>query len=137
MIPPDPLRQLHDLDRTSPQFHKQLRNFLCGDEYRDVVTGLQGEDLVWLVEYLDNVSPQTILSPLCAQHRIRFSSNFPIPQVPDSRSPCMNSEIYAALRRCCRNLVCFQNLFRTLPFRPLLDTCVRGPPAVQGCELNA
>ncbi|KAF9647776.1 kinase-like protein [Thelephora ganbajun] len=55
MIPPGPLRQLHGLDRTSPQFRKQLSNLLRGDEYQNVVPGLQGEDLVWLVEYLNSV----------------------------------------------------------------------------------
>ena len=56
MIPTNPLQPLHDLDRTSPQFHEQLNDFLRGDEYRNVLPGLQNEDLVWLVEYLDSVS---------------------------------------------------------------------------------
>ncbi|KAF9643166.1 hypothetical protein BDM02DRAFT_1708197 [Thelephora ganbajun] len=55
MTPPGPLRQLHDLDRTSPQFHEQLSNYLRGDEYQNVVPSLQGEGLAWLVEYLDSV----------------------------------------------------------------------------------
>lgn len=59
-IPPDPLRKLHDLDRASPEFPKQLVDFLRGHEYRSVVPGLQGKDLTWFVEYLDNVSSQTI-----------------------------------------------------------------------------
>jgi len=58
----NPLQPLHDLDRTSPQFHKQLSEFLRGNEYRNVLSSLQKEDLVWLVEYLDSVSLQ-ILSP--------------------------------------------------------------------------
>ena len=53
------LQPLHDLDRTSPQFHEQLVDFLRGNEYRDVVPSLQGEDLAWLIEYLDSVSLQT------------------------------------------------------------------------------
>lgn len=58
MIPPGPLQVLHDLDRTSPQFHKQLSDLLRGDEYRNVVPDLQDDDTAWLVEYLDNVSLQ-------------------------------------------------------------------------------
>ena len=58
MTPHDPLRPLHDLDRASPQFHKQLIDFLRGNEYQGVVPGLQNEDLAWLVEYLDSVSIQ-------------------------------------------------------------------------------
>jgi hypothetical protein len=53
---PNPLQQLHDLDRASPQFHEQLSSFLRGEEYQNAVPNLQGEDLAWLVEYLDSVS---------------------------------------------------------------------------------
>lgn len=62
MILHNHLQPLHDLDRSSPQFHKQLIEFLRGNEYRDVVPILQGEDLAWLVEYLDNVSLRAIFS---------------------------------------------------------------------------
>ena len=58
--PGSPLRRLHDLDRVSPQFHERLVDFLRGDDYRSAVQNLRNGDLVWLVEYLDNVSPQTI-----------------------------------------------------------------------------
>jgi len=60
MIPHNPLQRLRDLDRTSPQFHKQLIDFLRGSEYRDVIQSLQNEDLAWVVEYLDSVSLQTV-----------------------------------------------------------------------------
>ena len=56
MIPHDPFHQLHDLDRSSPEFHEQLSNFLCGDDYQSAFLDLGGEDLAWFVEYLDNVS---------------------------------------------------------------------------------
>jgi len=49
------LKPLHDLNRTSPQFHNQLIDFLRGKEYRDAVPSLQIEDLAWLIEYLDGV----------------------------------------------------------------------------------
>jgi len=60
MNPPDILEQLRGFDRASPQFHKHLSNFLRGEGYRGTVRSLQGEDLAWLVEYLDSVSLQTI-----------------------------------------------------------------------------
>ena len=61
MSPPNVLlRQLHNLDRTSPQFHIHLSNFVRSKEYRNAVQNLQGEDLMWFVEYLDSVSLQTI-----------------------------------------------------------------------------
>ena len=62
MIPHNSLQPLHDLDKSSPQFHQQLIEFLRGDKYQDVVPTLQTEDLAWFVEYLDNVS-LPIISP--------------------------------------------------------------------------
>ena len=60
MNPPDGLKQLQDFDRASPQFHNHLSNFLRSEGYRSAVPNLQGEDLTWLVEYLDSVSLQTV-----------------------------------------------------------------------------
>ena len=62
MIPPEPLRQLRDLNKASPQFHEQLSNFFRGDVYRNVLPHLSGDNLEWLVEYLDGVSFQIIFS---------------------------------------------------------------------------
>jgi len=42
------LRQLYDLDNSSPDFHDQLRSILDG-------LTLQGGDSAWLVNYLDEV----------------------------------------------------------------------------------
>lgn len=60
MVRLNPLQQLRDLDTTSLQFHKQLSSCLRGSEYQSAIPNLQGEDLAWLVEYLDGVSLQTI-----------------------------------------------------------------------------
>lgn len=49
------LQQLHHLDRSSPTFRDQLSNALYGEGYWQCLTGLQGDDLVWLVDYLDQV----------------------------------------------------------------------------------
>ena len=49
------LQQLRHLDRSSPGFHDQLSNVLYGEEYKQSVKSLQGNDLVWLVDYLDEV----------------------------------------------------------------------------------
>ena len=72
MIPYGLLQQLYNLDTTLPQFHEQLIDFLCGDEYRNVFPSLRSEDLTWLVGYLDSVSFQTIFPPLCTQKRRSF-----------------------------------------------------------------
>lgn len=60
MSPPGVLEQLRGFDRASPEFHKHLNNFLRSEGYRGAVPNLQGEDLEWVVEYLDSVSIQTI-----------------------------------------------------------------------------
>ena len=60
MNPPDVLKQLQGFDKASPQFHKHLSNLLRSEGYRSAVPSLQGEDLEWLVEYLDSVSLQII-----------------------------------------------------------------------------
>ena len=62
MILHNPTQRLRDLDKASPQFHKHLSDILSENEYRKAIPNLQGEDLVWLVEYLDSVSLQLISS---------------------------------------------------------------------------
>ena len=49
------LQQFHQLDKSSPDFHDKLCNVLYGEEYTQCVLILQGDDLVWLVDYLDRV----------------------------------------------------------------------------------
>ena len=49
------LQRLHQLDKSSPDFHDKLCNVLYGEEYTQCVLILQGDDLVWLVDYLDKV----------------------------------------------------------------------------------
>jgi len=60
MSPPNALKQLHGLDRTSSQFHKRLSGLLRSEGYRSAIPNLQGEDLAWLVDYLESVSLQSI-----------------------------------------------------------------------------
>ena len=60
MNPPNVLEQLRSFDGASPQFHKHLSNFLRSSGYRSVFPNLQGEDLAWLVDYLDSVSLYTV-----------------------------------------------------------------------------
>jgi len=60
------LGQLHRLNRSSSNFQDQLSNVLYGEEYKQLVPALRGEDLVWLVDYLDKARRCTALphSPL-------------------------------------------------------------------------
>ena len=61
-----PLQQLRRLDRSSSEFGGELNNILCGAEYQECVPNLQGDDLVWVVDYLDMVCRCIVLtlSPL-------------------------------------------------------------------------
>ena len=68
MAPPNSpvLQQLHRLDKFSPGFYNQLYNLLGGDEYVQCMQNIQGDDVIWVVEYLDKVRRRTALprSPL-------------------------------------------------------------------------
>ena len=68
MSPPSPpaLLQLYHLDKSLPDFHDKLCNVFYGRKYSQCVPDLQGDDLVWLVDYLDKVC-----------HRITFSHSPP------------------------------------------------------------
>ena len=61
-----PLTRLRRLDASSPTFHDQVDTILHEEEYRRWMSGLQGEDLMGLVDYLDNVCRRVSLfsSPL-------------------------------------------------------------------------
>ena len=60
------LQQFDRLNRSSPDFHDKLRDLLYGEEYKQCVPRLHGDDLVWLVGYLDEVRCRVSLphSPL-------------------------------------------------------------------------
>ena len=49
------LQKLHDFDRSLLEFHNQLSNVLYGEEYARGVMNLEGDNLRWLVDYLDEV----------------------------------------------------------------------------------
>ena len=62
------LQQLNRLNRSSPEFQDQLNNVIYGEEYRQCVQNLEGDDMVWLVDYLDKVrlhatSPHALPKP--------------------------------------------------------------------------
>ena len=118
MVTPNPLQQLYKLDRSSPKFHNQLSDLLCGEEYRDSVLNLQSDDLALLVEYLDTVSFQIASVQSCSRRWCRSSPPFLFLQTTCSRNACTNSQIYVALGIFCRNRVRFRTRFWTLAFQP-------------------
>jgi len=60
----NPLTQLHRLDTSSSTFQDQVSDILYGEEYKQWVPNLQGDDLMGLVDYVDNVRRR--VSPLCS-----------------------------------------------------------------------
>jgi len=63
------LQQLGHLDRSSSKFHDQLSNVLNGEVYQKSVANLDGNELVLLVDYLDEVCcsislPHSLLDPV-------------------------------------------------------------------------
>jgi hypothetical protein len=49
------LQKLNRLSRSASGFRDQLSDLLDGEEYKQCLPNLQGDDLVWLVDYLDKV----------------------------------------------------------------------------------
>ena len=97
MSPPSSptLQQLHHLDRSSSGFHDQLSNLLYGEEYQQCAPNLRGDDLVWLVDYLDKVR-RCVTFPHSPLNQCRLSMDSILP-VPLSASVCVNLEADAAL----------------------------------------
>ena len=63
------LQELHRLKGSSPNIHNQLSDVLYGEEYQQCVPILQGDDLVWLVDYLDKVCHHIAIPTLCLSQR--------------------------------------------------------------------
>lgn len=77
------LEQLRYIDRSSSGFHDQLTKVLYGEKYQQYVPNLQGDDLVWLIDYLDEVR-STLPVPLPAQTRVGTRlSRFYQPRFPE------------------------------------------------------
>lgn len=49
------LKRLHSLDTPLSKSHGQLNRLLHEKEYQECVSNLRGDDLIWLVDYLDEV----------------------------------------------------------------------------------
>ena len=48
-------QQLLHFNRSPSKLHDQLTNVLYSEEYKQWAQNLQGDDLVWFVDYLDKV----------------------------------------------------------------------------------
>ena len=50
------LRQIYQLDRSSPDFHDELDAILCGEAYERCKSKFVADDAKWFVDYLDKVN---------------------------------------------------------------------------------
>jgi len=143
------LRRIHRLDRSSARFHDQLSSILYGKEYQQCLYGgdhdnqqrvliLQGDDLKWIVGYLDEARttlPFPVLDSL--PHRLSIVSS---PPVQPSGSIYVNSEAYAAQVGYSHRHTRFRLPFsRFVPNRlpqVALVTCTRRPSTVQRFASN-
>jgi hypothetical protein len=67
MTLPEILQQFNRLDKNSPQFPDQLANLLDKEGLKDYISIFRDEDVVWLVEYLDEVCLSIALYSLSSQ----------------------------------------------------------------------
>ena len=89
------LQQLRLLDRSLSGFHDQLTKVLYGEGYQQRVANSQGDDLVWLVDYLDRVCRHVAFPTFRSSlHRLSMILS---PPVALSGSVCSNSNAYVAL----------------------------------------
>ena len=95
---PPALQRLHHLNRSPSGFHDELSNILYGEEYQKCVPNLQGDDVVWIVEYLAKVRYHVVF-PHSLLTLFRLSMILILP-VPPFESVYANSEEYAVPRGC-------------------------------------
>lgn len=135
---PPALQGLRHLNGSSPTFHDQLASVLYGEEYRQCVQTIQGDDLVWLVDYLDNVRRRAALLALRSS-RCRLSMVSITPVVPPG-SVYANSEVSVALGRCSRRRIRFRytSSMSNANLSPLevMVMCIMRSSVVQGFASN-
>ena len=130
----DPLlQQFRRLNTSSSEFPDQASNILSGEEYRECVPNLQSDDLVWFVNYLDEVRRMRhSFAHRSSHHRLSMFSILPVPL---SESAYARSETYAVPEQYCRPRTSFRlrfsiSVLSLLP-REVLGISMKGPSTVQ------
>ena len=88
------LQQLRHLDRSSSGFHDQLSDILYGEDYARCIPDLQGDDLAWLVDHLDEVCYR--IAPIRLYLNQCRLSTHSILRVPVSGNVYASSNTYVA-----------------------------------------
>ncbi|KAF9789366.1 hypothetical protein BJ322DRAFT_1105226 [Thelephora terrestris] len=99
MAPQNILRQLRELEKTSPQFYERLRGFLRGDVYRDALRNLPKEELTSLVEYLDSILVDILDRTIPSVSQSPFSYFFPMTHGPYGVTKSHDPWPYVAVRQ--------------------------------------
>ena len=127
------LQQLRRLNRSSSGFHDQLTKILYGKDYQQCAPNLQGNDLVWLINYLDKVWHYITFSHPCSRY-CRLSMVL-TPPVQPSGSIYMNFKTYVVRVGSSHCHACFHLPLSRLVLNHLpqvaLVMCTRGPSMVQ------
>ena len=125
------LQRLHSLDKSSPDSQDQLNDLLHENEYQECVPTLQGDELMWLIDYLDEVRRRVAL-PTLRSSWLRFSMASILP-VWLPKSHYMNSEAYAAIGRYSQHCTIFRLISTSIPALPppVIVICTRGPSTIQ------
>ena len=106
------LQKLRDLDRLSG-FHDQLSDVLFGEEYVRCLTNLEGDDLRWLVDYLDEVRHRNYFRCVyLSEHRLSTASLLSA-LLPGS--VYANSGLYAGPEMCSRRRASFRQTSWFIP----------------------
>ena len=133
------LRKFPSIDTSSSDFNDQLLKALYEEEYTQCLQNLEGDDLAWLVDYLDKVR-SCELAPLnlhSSQHRLSIVLNLPAPLLG---SVCANSEGCAAPRGYSRDPTrfCLTFLISMINHSPpgVSPMCTTGPSTVPGFASN-
>ena len=74
------LQKLNTLDKSLSEFHDQLSNVLYGEEYARCMKDLRDDELVWLIDFLDDVcSVLSLLAPRLTWRRPLMVSPLLVP----------------------------------------------------------
>ena len=133
------LQELDRLDKSSSDFDAKFHNILYGKEYALNEKNFEKDDLVWLIDYLDEVRRDIAAlfrSPL-KPHRLSIVPVFP-PQLLGSAFA--SSEAYVAPGQYSRRRTPSSLNFSKLtpyPSPPEVSvTCITGPSTVRGSASN-
>lgn len=115
------LQKFKQLDTSSSAFPDQLTNLFFQREYKDCIPSLRDEEVVWLVNYLDDVC--LFYSLPCSFLSMQRLSNHFKPILPAQRSEdaCVNSGGSAVPDNACPSRTYYLKiLFRSSVNSPLL-----------------